>query len=68
MKITHKISEYISRNAARRNAFWRVTSGKVMFMHDGIWYDEKDFDKILSLYQYERFNDKGENQDKTKIK
>jgi len=37
-------------------------------MHDGMWYDESVFDKILSLYEYVKFNNKGENPDKTKIK
>ena len=68
MKTTHKISEYISRNAERRNAHWKITGDKKMFMHDGMWYDERDFDKVLALYQYIKFNDKGENPDKTRIK
>jgi len=68
MKTTHKISEYISRNAERKNASWKITGESKMFMHDGIWYDEQDFNKILSLYQYEKFNDKGDNPDKTYVK
>ena len=68
MKTTHKISEYISRNAERKNASWKITGESKMFMYDGIWYDEDDFNKILSLYQYEKFNDKGDNPDKTYVK
>ena len=68
MKQTNSISEYINRNAERKNAHWKITGESKMFMHDGMWYDESVFDKILSLYEYVKFNDKGENPDKTKIK
>jgi hypothetical protein len=68
MKTTHKISEYILLNQLRKNAQWKITADKKMFMHNGIWYDASVFDKILSLYEYVKFNDKGENPDKTKIK
>jgi len=68
MKTTHKISEYINRNSERKNAHWKITGESKMFMHDGMWYDESVFDKILSLYEYVKFNNKGENPDKTKIK
>lgn len=68
MKTTNKISEYILRNADRKNAQWKITGESKMFMHEGMWYDGKDFDKVLSIYEYIKFNDKGDNPDKTKIK
>ena len=68
MKQTYKISEYVNRNAERKNAHWKITGESKMFMHDGMWYDASDFDKILSLYEYVKFNDKGDNQDKTRIR
>ena len=68
MKTTHKISEYINRNAERKNAHWTIKGESKMFMHDGMWYDESVFDKILCLYEYVKFNPKGDNPDKTKIK
>lgn len=68
MKQTYKISEYINRNAERKNAHWKIRGESKMFMYDGMWYDAKDFDKILSLYEYVKFNDKGDNPDKTHIR
>jgi hypothetical protein len=68
MKQTNKISEYILRNAERKNAQWKITAESKMFMHDGMWYDATDFDKVLAMYEYIKFNPKGDNPDKTRIK
>ena len=68
MKTTHKISEYILRNAERKNAHWKIIGDSKMFMHEGMWYDGKDFDKVLAMYDYIKFNPKGDNPDKTHIK
>ena len=68
MKQTNSISEYINRNQERKMASWKVTGDSKMFMHDGMWYDASDFDKVLSMYEYIKFNDKGDNPDKTHIK
>lgn len=68
-KITHSISEYIKGNLERKNARWLFKNGELMFeMQPGVWASEEIFDEFYPSYEYVKFNDKGSNPDKTKIK
>jgi len=68
-KVTHSISEYIKGNLERKNARWLFKNGELMFeMQQGIWASEEIFDEFYPIYDYVKFNDKGSNPDKTKIK
>ncbi len=68
MKITHSISEYIEKNERRKNVRWRIHGGKWFFeLFPGFWQHEISFDRFFPKYDYEKFNHKGLNQDKTKI-
>lgn len=68
-KKTHSISEYIKGNLDRKNVRWLLKDGECMFeMQNGIWASEQLFDEFYPSYEYVKFNDKGSNPDKTKIK
>jgi hypothetical protein len=68
-KKTNSISEYIQGNQLRKNARWKIVDGMWLFeMQEGIWASQKLFDKFYPQYEYVKFNDKGSNPDKTKIK
>ena len=69
MKTTNNITEYINGNQSRKNARWRIANGVWMFeMHQGVWGSEELFDEFYPSYEYIKFNDKGFNPDKTKIR
>lgn len=68
MKTTHSITEYIEKNEIRKNVRWRIQGGKWFFeMFPGFWQHEQSFDRFFPKYEFERFNDKGLNPDKTRI-
>jgi hypothetical protein len=68
-KKTHSIEEYIKGNQLRKNARWKIADGQWLFeMQQGIWASEELFDEFYPSYEYVKFNDKGTNPDKTKIK
>jgi len=68
-KITNSITEYIKGNLERKNVRWLLKDGEWMFeMQQGIWASEELFDEFYPSYEYVKFNDKGTNPDKTKIK
>jgi hypothetical protein len=67
MITTNSITEYIIKNRKRKNLHWKY-DGTLWFSHDNKWYHESEIDKYYPIYQYEKFNNKGENPDKTKIK
>ena len=68
-KITNSITEYIKGNQLRKNARWKIADGQWLFeMQAGIWASEELFDEFYPSYEYVKFNDKGSNPDKTKIK
>jgi hypothetical protein len=68
-KKTHNISEYIKGNLERKNVRWLLKDNEWMFeMQNGIWASEELFDEFYPSYEYVKFNDKGTNPDKTKIK
>lgn len=68
-KKTYSISEYIKGNLERKNARWLFKNGELMFeMQPGVWASEEIFDEFYPSYEYVKFNDKGINPDKTKIK
>jgi len=68
-KKTNSITEYIQGNLNRKNVRWRLKDGEWMFeMQNGIWASEELFDEFYPSYEYIKFNDKGSNPDKTKIK
>jgi len=68
-KKTHSISEYIKGNLDRKNVRWLLKDNEWMFeMQNGIWASEELFDEFYPSYEYVKFNDKGTNPDKTKIK
>lgn len=69
MKTTHSISEYIKGNQLRKNARWLIRDDEWLFeMQDGIWASQNIFDEFYPSYEYIKFNDKGTNPDKTKIR
>lgn len=67
---THSISEYIQKNQERNSCHWRIADGKQMFRHHitGLWFESKDFNKLYPKYEYEEYNPKGENINKTIFK
>jgi hypothetical protein len=68
-KKTNSISEYIQGNLERKNVRWLLKDNEWMFeMQNGIWASEELFDEFYPSYEYVKFNDKGTNPDKTKIK
>ena len=69
MKTTNSITEYINGNQLRKNAKWLIRDGEWLFeMQNGIWGSKELFDEFYPIYEYEKFNDKGTNPDKTKIR
>jgi hypothetical protein len=68
-KITNSITEYIQGNLDRKNVRWLLKDGQWMFeIQTKIWASEEMFDLYYPSYEYVKFNDKGSNPDKTKIK
>ncbi len=68
-KKTNSITEYIQGNQLRKNARWKIADGQWLFeMQQGIWASEELFDEFYPSYEYVKFNDKGTNPDKSKIK
>jgi hypothetical protein len=68
-KVTHSISEYIQGNLIRKNVRWLLKDGQWQFeMQPGVWASAELFDEFYPSYEYVKFNDKGSNPDKTKIK
>lgn len=66
--VTHSIKEYIERNSARKNVRWRIADGEWRFeLVKDVWCGSEAFDDMYPTYEYQRFNDKGSNPDKTKI-
>ena len=68
-KTTYSISEYIKKNQLRKNARWKIANREWLFeMQNGVWGSIELFDEFYPIYEYIRFNDKGINPDKTKIR
>lgn len=68
-KKTNSITEYIQGNLDRKNVRWRLKDGQWMFeIHPKIWGSEEMFDLYYPIYEFIKFNNKGSNPDKTKIK
>ena len=68
-KLTHSISEYIKGNLYRKNVRWLLKNGEWMFeLQPDVWASEEIFDEFYPIYEYIKFNDKGSNPDKTKVK
>jgi hypothetical protein len=68
MKTTNSLTEYISKNLARKNVHWRIFDGKAFFeLFPLVWMHEESFDDFYPKYEYKKFNDKGANPDKTKV-
>ena len=68
-KTTYSISQYIKMNQLRKNARWKIVDGEWLFeMQNGVWRSIELFDEFYPIYEYKRFNDKGVNPDKTKIR
>ena len=69
MKTTNSIDEYINGNQLRKNARWKIANCEWFFeMQNGVWGSIEVFDEFYPIYEYKRFNDKGVNPDKTKIR
>lgn len=69
MKQTSSISEYIKMNSERKGVRWRFSNGELTFEYDiGLWFNEKNFDELVPLYEYKKFNPKGINQDGKRLK
>lgn len=69
VKQTHNITEYIKKNQERKNIRWLLKDTEWFFeMQDGIWASEEMFDEFYPKYDYVKFNDKGTNPDKTKLR
>jgi hypothetical protein len=68
-KVTNSISEYIQGNLNRKNVRWILKDSNWMFeIQTKIWASEEMFELYYPSYEYVKFNDKGSNPDKTKIK
>ncbi len=68
MKITHDIGEFIQCKNQRLMIPWKLIDGKLFFNPGfGLWQHERLFDKFFPPVEYVKFNDKGQNQDKTKV-
>jgi len=68
-KKTNSIKEYIIGNQSRKNVRWLLKENKWLFeIQTKIWASEEMFDLYYPSYEYVKFNDKGSNPDKTKIK
>jgi hypothetical protein len=65
--ITHSIQEYIDKNQSRKQVAWKSIDSMMVFFHKGNWVNQKYFDDIYPEYEYIKFNDKGDNPDKTRI-
>ena len=69
MKTTNSITEYIKGKQLRKNAKWLIRDGEWLFeMQNGIWGSQELFDEFYPIYEYVKFNEKGVNLDKTKIR
>ena len=69
MITTNNISTYIKGNQLRKNARWKIVDREWLFeMQNGVWGSIELFDEFYPIYEYIRFNDKGVNPDKTKIR
>ena len=69
IKTTNSITEYIKGKQLRKNAKWLIRDGEWLFeMQNGIWGSQELFDEFYPVYEYKKFNDKGVNPDKTKIR
>ena len=53
-KITHSISDYFHLNQLRKNTHWRYVDEKLMFEHEGLWYDADEFDILYPQYDYKQ--------------
>ena len=68
MKTTNSITEYISKNLARKNVHWKLTDGQWFFeLFPMVWMRQESFDEFYPKYDYKKLNDKGDNPDKTKV-
>jgi len=68
-KKTNSIKEYIIGNQSRKNVRWLLKENKWLFeIQTKIWASEEMFDLYYPSYEYVKFNDKGSNPDKTKVK
>jgi len=68
-KKTNSIKEYITGNQLRKNVRWLLKENKWLFeIQTKIWASEEMFDLYYPSYEYIKFNDKGSNPDKTKVK
>ena len=68
-KKTNSIKEYIKGNQSRKNVRWLLKQNKWLFeIQTKIWASEEMFDLYYPSYEYVKFNDKGSNPDKTKVK
>ena len=68
-KTTYSISQYIKMNQLRKNARWKIANREWLFeMQNGVWGSIELFDEFYPIYEYKKFNDKGVNPDKTKIR
>ena len=68
-KKTNSIKEYIIGNQSRKNVRWLLKENKWLFeIQTKIYASEEMFDLYYPSYEYVKFNDKGSNPDKTKVK
>lgn len=68
-KKTNSIKEYIIGNQSRKNVRWLLKENKWLFeIQTKIWASEEMFELYYPSYEYVKFNDKGSNPDKTKVK
>jgi len=68
-KKTNSIKEYIIGNQSRKNVRWLLKENKWLFeIQTKIWASEEMFDLYYPSYEYVKFNNKGSNPDKTKVK
>jgi len=67
MIVTGSIKEYIQGNQIRSLVPAKVSADGILYKHNGEWISADRFNSLYPAYEYKKFNDKGDNLDKTKI-
>lgn len=64
---TNKLSEYIKKNADRKNVRAKIKNGKMLFLHNDKWITKEKFNELYPVYEYLKNPNKLNNPDKTQI-
>ncbi len=66
--LTNSILEYINKNQARKMIRCKFSNDSITYLYNGEWIDQIEYNKIFPVYEFVKFNWKGENKDGTHIK